>query len=110
MNSLAEVRSKGEEERYSHSDLNGFAANLEGTRKVIDLLRPLLAKSAAGLLQTLDSTSGALDEQLKALKTDNGYRPYDQVDAAQRQAIADKAKALADALHGIDSALGLSDL
>lgn len=110
MRSLAEVRSKGEEERYSHSDLNGFAANLEGTRKVIDLLRPLLAKSAGALLQTLDSTSGALDEQLKALKTDDGYRPYDQVDAAQRQAIADKARALADALNSIDSALGLSDL
>ncbi|WP_191864261.1 EfeM/EfeO family lipoprotein, partial [Pseudomonas viridiflava] len=41
MRSLADVRSSGEEERYSHSDLNGFAANLEGTRKVVDLLRPL---------------------------------------------------------------------
>ncbi len=27
LRSLAEVRSNGEEERYSHSDLNGFAAN-----------------------------------------------------------------------------------
>ncbi|AHF68433.1 hypothetical protein PCH70_32800 [Pseudomonas cichorii JBC1] len=110
MRSLAEVRSKGEEERYSHSDLNGFAANLEGIRKVIDLLRPLLAKSAGAQLQRIDSASSALDEQLKALKTDDGYRPYDQVDAAQRQSIGDKAKALADALDGIDSALGLSDL
>ena len=31
--------SSGEEERYSHSDLNGFAANLTVSRKVLDLLR-----------------------------------------------------------------------
>ncbi|MCF5541749.1 multidrug DMT transporter permease, partial [Pseudomonas syringae] len=44
------------------------------------------------------------------LSTADGYRPYDQVDAAQRQQIAKKAGVLADALNGIDSALGLSDL
>jgi len=108
--SLAEIRSNGEEERYSHSDLNGFAANLEGTRKVIDLLRPLLAKTAGELLQRIDGATAALDTQLKSLSGDAGLRPYDQVKPVQRQQIADKAKALADALDGIDPALGLSGL
>jgi iron uptake system component EfeO len=41
LNSLAEVRANsGEEERYSHSDLNGFVGNLAAARKVVDLLRP----------------------------------------------------------------------
>jgi iron uptake system component EfeO len=106
MRSLAQIRTNGEEERYSHSDLNGFASNLEGTRKVIDLLRPLLAKSAAELPAKLDSATASLEQQLAAL---NGVA-YDQVDAAQRQQIADKAKALADLLDTIDPALGLSDL
>src|SRR5471032_208081 len=108
--SIADIRNNGEEERYSHIDLNGFAANLEGTRKVIDLLRPLLAKSAGDLLQKIDGASAALDTELNGLKTDNGYRPYDQVTTDQRKQIADKAKALADALDGIDPALGLSGL
>ncbi len=110
MRSLAEIRSNGEEERYSHSDLNGFVANLEGTRKVIDLLRPMLAKSAQPLLTRIDAATAALDTELNGLSTDSGMRPYDQVDAMQRKLIAEKAKALADALDGIDQALGLSGL
>ncbi|WP_426114148.1 iron uptake system protein EfeO [Pseudomonas sp. DSP3-2-2] len=110
MRSLAEIRSNGEEERYSHLDLNGFAANLEGTRKVVDLIRPLLAKNSGDLVQKIDSAAAALDTELNGLKTDGGYRPYDQVKAEQRKLIAAKAKALADALDGIDGALGLSGL
>lgn len=110
MRSLAEIRSNGEEERYSHLDLNGFAANLEGTRKVVDLIRPLLAKNSGDLLQKIDSAAAALDTELNGLSTDAGYRPYDQVMAEQRKLIAEKAKALADALQEIDPALGLSGL
>ncbi|AZC31394.1 Ferrous iron transport periplasmic protein EfeO, peptidase-M75 domain [Pseudomonas chlororaphis subsp. piscium] len=106
--SIAEVRaSSGEEERYSHSDLNGFAANLETTRKVVDLLRPLLAKPAAPLLAQIDSALGALDSQYGALRSAEGYASYDSVGADQRKRIADQAKVLADALDGIDPALGL---
>lgn len=110
MRSLAENRSNGEEERYSHSDLNGFVANLEGARKVIDLLRPMLAKSAKPLLEQIDAAAAALDAEFDGLSTDSGMRPYDQVNAEQSKLIADKAKALADALDGIDEALGLSGL
>ncbi|QLL16375.1 iron uptake system protein EfeO [Pseudomonas chlororaphis] len=106
--SIAEVRAgSGEEERYSHSDLNGFAANLETTRKVVDLLRPLLAKPAAPLLAQIDSALGALDSQYGALRSAEGYASYDSVGADQRKRIADQAKVLADALDGIDPALGL---
>lgn len=108
--SLAENRSKGEEERYSHTDLNGFAANLEGARKVIDLLRPLLAKNHADLQQRLENATSNLDSTFNGLKSADGYRPYDQVDTAARQLIASQAKALADALQQIDPALGLSSL
>ncbi|MGE8336796.1 iron uptake system protein EfeO [Pseudomonas laurylsulfatiphila] len=111
LNSLADVRAgSGEEERYSHSDLNGFAANLDATRKVVDLLRPLLSKSAAGLLPDIDEALNAFDTELNGLQVGNGYASYDSVDAEQRKQVADKAKALAAALDGIDPALGLSGL
>ena len=104
------LNSDGEEERYSHTDLNGFAANLFAARKVVDLLRPLLTKSATELLPKIDSAITALDAELNGLKVQDGYASYDTVSAAQRKQIADKAKALADALDGIDPALGLSGL
>ncbi len=40
LRSMADTRaSSGEEERYSHVDLDGFAANLQAAQKVIDLMR-----------------------------------------------------------------------
>ncbi|MFC6338135.1 iron uptake system protein EfeO [Pseudomonas sp. CCM 7891] len=111
LNSLADVRAtSGEEERYSHIDLNGFAANLDVTRKVVDLMRPLLSKSAAGVLPGIDTALAAFDAELNGLKVDNHYSTYDSVTADQRKLIANKAKALAVALDGIDPALGLSGL
>ncbi|WP_460061319.1 iron uptake system protein EfeO [Pseudomonas sp. S2_A05] len=111
LNSLAEVRAgSGEEERYSHSDLNGFAANAQTARKVVDLLRPMLSKSAAELLPKIDQALDDFDSQLNAFKSADGYVSYDAVTAAQRQQIAAKAEALATALDGIDPALGFSGL
>ncbi|MHC8381173.1 iron uptake system protein EfeO [Pseudomonas sp. LB3P14] len=111
LNSLADVRaSSGEEERYSHTDLNGFAANLFAARKVVDLLHPLLSKSAAELLPKIDSAVIALDAELNGFKVKEGYASYDSVSAEQRKQVADKAKALADVLDAIDPALGLSGL
>ncbi|QJI40230.1 iron uptake system protein EfeO [Pseudomonas sp. ADAK2] len=111
LNSIAEVRaSSGEEERYSHTDLNGFAANLDAARKVVDLLRPLLSKSAAELLPKIDSAIAAFDAELNGFKVKDGYASYDTVSTEQRKQIADKAKALAAVLDEIDPALGLSGL
>ena len=111
LHNLADTRAgSGEEERYSHIDLNGFAANLQVTHKVVDLLRPLLTKNNTDLLRTIDDASAALDAELDGLKTAQGFNTYDTVNAGQRQQISHKAKALADALDGIDPALGLSGL
>ncbi|MBN2975833.1 iron uptake system protein EfeO [Pseudomonas lactucae] len=111
LNSLADARAlSGEEERYSHIDLNGFAANLEAAHKVVELMRPLLTKSGAQLLPKIDSALAAFDAELAGFKVDNTYSTYDSVTVDQRKQIADKAKALAVALDGIDPALGLSGL
>jgi len=111
LNSLAEVRAgSGEEERYSRSDLNGFAANAQTARKVVDLLRPMLSKSSADVLANVDQAMSDFDKQLNAFKSADGYVSYDAVTAAQRQQIAAKAQALAAAMDGIDPALGLSGL
>jgi len=111
LNTLADVRAaNGEEERYSHTDLNGFAANAQTAHKVVDLLRPMLSKSAAELLPKIDVALDDFDSALSSLKVAEGYASYDSVSGEQRQQLANKAQALADALDGIDPALGLSGL
>ena len=111
LNTLADVRAaSGEEERYSRADLNGFASNLETAHKVVELLRPMLSKSAPELLPKIDAALSDFASVLNSFKVKDGYATYDTVSGAQRKQIADKAKALADALDGIDPALGLSGL
>jgi iron uptake system component EfeO len=111
LNTLADVRAaSSEEERYSHSDLNGFAANAQTAHKVVDLLRPMLTKSAAELLPNIDQALADFDSELDTYKIKDGYASYDAISGEQRKQIADKAQALADALDGIDPALGLSGL
>lgn len=111
LNTLADVRAaSGEEERYSHGDLNGFASNLETAHKVVELLRPMLTKSAPDLLPKIDAALSDFDSVLNSFKVKDGYATYDMVSGEQRKQIADKAQALADALDGIDPALGLSGL
>ncbi|WP_207849433.1 MULTISPECIES: iron uptake system protein EfeO [unclassified Pseudomonas] len=111
LNTLADVRAaSGEEERYSHGDLNGFAGNLQTAHKVVELLRPMLNKSAPELLPKIDTALSDFDTLLNSFKVKDGYATYDTVSGEQRKQIADKAKALADALDGIDPALGLSGL
>ena len=111
LNTLADVRAaSGEEERYSHADLNGFAGNLETSHKVVELLRPMLSKSAPDLLPKIDTALSDFDSVLNSFKVKDGYATYETISGEQRKQIADKAKALADALDGIDPALGLSGL
>lgn len=111
LRSLADGRAiSGEEERYSHLDLDGFAANLEVSRKVFELLRPLLSKGNAPLLEQIDHSTTTFDGELTGLRQNNGYRRYDSVAPDTRKRIADEARTLADALDAIDPALGLSGL
>ncbi len=41
---VAASKISGEEDRYSHTDLWDFRANVEGSQKIVDLLRPQLQK------------------------------------------------------------------
>ncbi|WP_082706994.1 iron uptake system protein EfeO [Pseudomonas sp. EpS/L25] len=103
LHNLATTRISGEEERYSQLVLPGFAANLDGTRKIIDLLRPLLSKGHQDLQQRLDS-------QVQAFATALGdqRRPYASLSSEERNRIAAAAQALADTLDQVAPALGLA--
>lgn len=103
LHNLATTRISGEEERYSQLVLPGFAANLDGTRKIIDLLRPLLSKGHQDLQQQLDS-------QVQAFATALGdqQRPYASLSTEERDRIAAAAQALADTLDQVAPALGLA--
>ncbi len=73
MNEVLTSKISGEEERYSHIDLVDFQANFDGSMKTIDLLRPVLEKSAPDLLDKIDAAAKKVQAELDELKADPGY-------------------------------------
>ncbi|GAY12637.1 iron uptake system protein EfeO [Pseudonocardia sp. N23] len=92
----------GEEDRYSHTDLWDFAANIDGARKAFELLRPALAAKDPDLAQQLEARFTDVTQGLaKYRTTDGGYQDYSAVTDTDKRSLADSVNALAEPLSQI---------
>ncbi|MFE0515558.1 iron uptake system protein EfeO [Streptomyces sp. NPDC058964] len=101
LDEVATGKVTGEEERYSHTDLVDFKANVEGAQKAYELLKPVASKNDPALTTELDKQFGALNTQLDKYRSDkNSYDfvSYDKVTADQRKELLDSVNALAEPL------------
>ena len=91
-------------------DLSNLQGTYEGTRKIADLLTPLLSKAAPDRQQQIDARFAEFDRLLAPYR--DGDANTDAIravplDAAQRKQFAAALHALSDALAGVNAALGL---
>lgn len=86
----------GEEERYSHTDLWDIAANVQGSRKVYELLRPAVAGTDPALARSLARDFGELQRMLASYRAKGGYVSYTTLDQAERRKLSDSVNALAE--------------
>ncbi|MEU6384133.1 iron uptake system protein EfeO [Streptomyces bauhiniae] len=110
LDEVARNKVTGEEERYSHTDLVDFRANLEGARKSYDLLKPIARKNDPALTRELDKQFASLNRELDAYRTGGGadsytYTSYDRVSEAQRKELSDGVNALAEPLSKLAAAV-----
>lgn len=106
---VAATKISGEEDRYSHTDLWDFQANVDGAKKIVDLLRPILEKSDKALLTKVDANFKTVDGILAKYKTpDGGFETYDKLTEADRNALKGPITALAEDLSQLRGTLGLS--
>ena len=87
---VSEGKITGEEDRYSHTDLWDFAANIEGSEQLITLLTPALEAADPDLLVAINDGFTDIEGQLATYADGNGgYVSYEQLtddDKAQMQA------------------------
>ncbi|MFD9128060.1 iron uptake system protein EfeO [Kitasatospora sp. NPDC059571] len=89
----------GEEDRYSHTDLSDFNANVEGAQKAYELLKPVVAEKDAALAKTLDGEFTAIQALLgKYKQADGSYTSYDKVTEPERKAFSDAVNSLGEPL------------
>jgi iron uptake system component EfeO len=95
----------GEEDRYSHSDLSDFQANLDGARTAFRLLQPVLAKRGAAdlgdtIAERFDAVQRTLDHYRRPAEP-SGFATYSALTAADRRQLAQAIDALAEPLSQV---------
>jgi iron uptake system component EfeO len=105
---VGKTKITGEEDRYSHTDLYDFQANVDGAKKIVDLLHPLTAKADAKLSADVDKNFAAVDKILAKYKVGPGWQSYDKVTEEDRTALKGPVTALAEDLSKLRGVLGLN--
>lgn len=108
LDEVATGKVTGEEERYSHTDLVDFKANVEGAEKSYELLRSIATKNDAALTSTLDKRFAALNTLLDKYRTDKSsyvFTSYEKVGKADRKELSDAVNALAEPLSRLAAAV-----
>ncbi|MEX9253009.1 iron uptake system protein EfeO [Pseudenterobacter timonensis] len=104
---VAASKISGEEDRYSHTDLWDFQANVDGAQKIVDLLRPQLQKESDELLAKVDGNFKKVNTILAKYRTQEGFETYDKLTAADRNALKGPITSLAEDLSLLRGVLGL---
>ncbi|WP_406460446.1 iron uptake system protein EfeO [Streptomyces sp. NBC_01622] len=108
LDEVATGKVTGEEDRYSHTDLSDFKANVDGAEKAYELLKPVAQKNDAALTTELDKQFAAIDtllDKYRSTTTSDGFVPYDKVTKDQRKELSDAVNALAEPLSKLAAAV-----
>ncbi|WP_327637665.1 iron uptake system protein EfeO [Kribbella sp. NBC_00482] len=84
LDEVATGKVTGEEDRYSHTDLWDFEANVEGSQAAIQALRPALQKRDAALVTQLDAQFKAVFAALDKYRDGDGFKPYTATEAEKK--------------------------
>lgn len=106
INEIQTSKVTGEEERYSHTDLVDFRANLDGAMKAFAVLKPALQRSDPDLVTVITDRAAAVRQELAKYESKpgylgSGYVNYTSVSKQQRTELSQRVSALGDALSQI---------
>jgi iron uptake system component EfeO len=95
----------GEEDRYSHTDLSDFEANVQGAETAFSLLAPALRSRDAALARDVAARFDAVRAELARIKRGGRYPSYETVGTAQRRTFSQLVDALAEPLSQVAAKL-----
>jgi iron uptake system component EfeO len=108
MEEVSSTKISGEEDRYSHTDLYDFQGNVDGSKKIVDLLAPLIKRENPDFLKKIDANFATVDKILaKYRKPGGGFETYDKLSEADRKALVGPVQLLSEDLSRLRGLLGL---
>ncbi len=91
----------GEEERYSHTDLVDFEANVEGAEVAFEAVEPLLSKDDPKLAGEIEASFESVYASLDPYRRGAGFVPYTELSQADTRKLAQEIDALAELLSEV---------
>jgi iron uptake system component EfeO len=101
LDEIATGKITGEEDRYSHTDLWDFAANLEGSEAAVQALRPYLQENAPELVAEIDERFAATEAELEQYRSGDGWTSYEQLTEEQLRGLSDSITALTESVSQV---------
>ncbi|MET8089039.1 iron uptake system protein EfeO [Micromonospora sp. NPDC005220] len=105
LDEVASGKITGEEERYSHTDLWDFAANLEGSKAAVSALRPALQKRSPELVTQLDTEFANVEGLLGKHRAGDGWKLHTALSKAELKELSDGINALAEPISKVAAAV-----
>ena len=105
LDEVASGKITGEEDRYSHTDLWDFAANVEGSKAAVAALRPILVDRNAALVSTLDARFAAVQAALQQHRRGDGWKLHTELTQAELKTLSDAINALGEPVSQVAAAV-----
>ena len=101
LDEVASGKITGEEDRYSHTDLWDFNANIEGSKAAIASLRPVLEDRDPALVKTLDTEFANVDAALGKHRAGDGWKLHTDLSQADLKELTNAINALAEPISRV---------
>jgi iron uptake system component EfeO len=101
LDEVSKSKITGEEDRYSHTDLWDFAANVDGSQEAFKLLQPALAEKDPALAKQIAGRFAAVDSALAAYRKGDGFVLYTTLTPSDTKKLSQSIDALAEPLSKV---------
>jgi FTR1 family protein len=105
LDEVAASKITGEEDRYSHTDLWDFQANVDGAKAAIVAVSPILSKSDPQLLSQIQQRFTEVDQSLTPYRAGSGYVLYTKLTDADTKKLSESIDALAQPISEVAPAV-----
>ncbi len=101
LNEVSSSKITGEEDRYSHTDLSDFEANVIGSQAAFNAVRPLVVPRSPALAAMIDQRLADVLAALAAFKKGSSYVSFITLTTTDTQNLSTLIDALADPLSQV---------
>ncbi|WP_433375046.1 iron uptake system protein EfeO [Actinoplanes sp. CA-142083] len=101
LDEVATSKITGEEDRYSHTDLWDFAANVDGSQAAVAALRPALEQRDPELVKQIDTGFANVDKELEKYRSGDGWKLQTELSEAELKGLSDVINAVAEPISKV---------